>query len=72
METQTESKIKRLRIDNGGEYNSDSFMEVCENKGIVRHFTVGDIPQQNEVVEHINQTLVEKVRCMLSNARLGK
>ena len=72
VETQTERKIKRLRTDNGGEYTSDPFMEVCENEGIVRHFTVRDTPQQNGVAERMNRTLVEKVRCMLSNAELGR
>ena len=40
METQTGRKIKRLRSDNGGEYRSDPFFEVCQKEGIVRHFTV--------------------------------
>ncbi|KAG8480145.1 hypothetical protein CXB51_024902 [Gossypium anomalum] len=31
-----------------------------------------DTPQQNGVAEHINRTILEKVRCMLSNAGLGK
>ncbi|KAE8692759.1 hypothetical protein F3Y22_tig00110831pilonHSYRG00699 [Hibiscus syriacus] len=40
METQTGRKIKRLRTDNGGEYKNDPFLKVCEEEGIVRHFTV--------------------------------
>ncbi|KAE8684439.1 GDSL esterase/lipase [Hibiscus syriacus] len=40
METQTGRKIKRLRTDNGGEYKIDPFLKVCEEEGIVRHFTV--------------------------------
>ncbi|XP_069148247.1 uncharacterized mitochondrial protein AtMg00710-like [Solanum lycopersicum] len=44
----------------------------CEENGIVRHFTVRNTPQQNELAEHMNQTLLEKVWCMLSNAGLGK
>ena len=31
-----------------------------------------DTPQQNGVAERMNRTLLEKVRCMLSNADLGK
>ena len=44
----------------------------CKKEGISRHFTVRDTPQQNGVAERMNRTLLEKVRCMLSNAGLGK
>ncbi|KAH9750986.1 hypothetical protein KPL71_014098 [Citrus sinensis] len=43
-----------------------------QNEGIKRHFTVGHTPQQNGVAERLNRTLLEKVRCMLSNAGLDK
>ena len=72
VETQTGRKIKCLRTDNGGEYTSDPFMKVCQDEGIVRHFTVRHTPQQNGVAERMNRTLLEKVRCMLSNAGLGR
>lgn len=71
-ETQTGRKIKVLRSDNGGEYTSDPFLQVCQDEGIQRHFTVRMTPQQNGVAERMNRTLLEKVRCMLSNAGLGK
>jgi len=72
VETQTGRRIKRLRTDNGGEYRNDPFDKVCQDEGIVRHFTVRDTPQQNGVAERMNRTLLEKVRCMLSNAGLGR
>ncbi|KAL4271878.1 hypothetical protein GQ457_13G029750 [Hibiscus cannabinus] len=72
IENQTGRKIKRLRTDNGGEYRSDPLFDVCQEHGIVRHFTVRNTPQQNGVAERMNRTLLEKVRCMLSNAGLGK
>ena len=72
VETQTGRKIKVLRSDNGGEYTSDPFLQVCQNEGIQRHFTVRHTPQQNGVAERMNRTLLEKVRCMLSNAGLDK
>ena len=72
VETQTGRKIKRLRSDNGGEYKNDPFLQICQDEGIVRHFTVRDTPQQNGVAERMNQTILEKVQCMLSNAGLGK
>ncbi|KAH9771354.1 Integrase catalytic domain-containing protein [Citrus sinensis] len=72
VETQTGRKIKRLRSDNGGEYKNDQFLQICQDEGIVRHFTVRDTPQQNGVAKRMNRTILEKVRCMLSNAGLNK
>ncbi|GJU17393.1 retrovirus-related pol polyprotein from transposon TNT 1-94 [Tanacetum coccineum] len=72
IETQTCRKIKHLRTDNGGEYKNDLFTKFCEDESIVMHFTVRHTPQQNGVAERINRTFLEKVRCMLSNAGLGK
>ena len=48
MELQTGRKIKILRSDNGGEYKSDLFMQLCHDKSIERHFTVRKTPQQNK------------------------
>ncbi|KAG8498395.1 hypothetical protein CXB51_006971 [Gossypium anomalum] len=69
---ETGRKVKRLRSYNGTEYKNDQFLQVCQDEGIVQHFTIRDTPQQNGVAERMNQTIMEKVRCMLSNARLGK
>ena len=72
VENQTGRKIKVLRSDNGTEYRNDQFSIFCKKEGISRYFTVRDTPQQNGVAERMNRTLLEKVRCMLSNAGLGK
>ena len=72
VENQTGRKIKVLRSDNGTKYRNDKFSYFCKKEGISRHFTVRDKQQQNGVAERMNQTLLEKVRCMLSNAGLGK
>ena len=42
VENLTSRKVKRLRSDNGGEYKNDPFLQVCQEEGIVRHFTVRD------------------------------
>ena len=72
VENQTGRKIKVLRSDNGTEYRNDQFSYFCKKEGISRHFTVRDTPQQNGIAERMKITLLEKVRCMLSNAGLGK
>ncbi|KAE8701188.1 Detected protein of confused Function [Hibiscus syriacus] len=71
-ENHTGRKIKRLRTKNGGEYKSDPFFDVCHEYGIDRHFTIRNTAQENVVAERMNRTLLEKVRCMLSNVGLGK
>ena len=40
LERSTGRKIKVLRSDNGGEYKSDPFLQLCLDEGIERHFTV--------------------------------
>ena len=47
-------------------------MKVCQDEDIVHHFTIKGTPQQNEVAKRMNRTLLEKVRCMLSQAKLGR
>ena len=72
IENQTGKKIKRLRTDNGLEFCDRNFKSFCENEGIARHHTVVSTPQQNGVAERMNRTIMEKVRCMLSNSGLPK
>ncbi|KAG8486650.1 hypothetical protein CXB51_020037 [Gossypium anomalum] len=69
---ETGKQIKYLRTDNGLEFCSDEFNRLCKSEGIVRHLTVRHTPQQNGVAERMNRTIMEKVRCMLSNANLPK
>ena len=70
VENQTGRKIKKLRTDNGLEFVESDFDEFCAINGIARHKTLVGKPQQNGVAERINRTLLEKARCMLSNAGL--
>ncbi|KAJ4711603.1 Retrovirus-related Pol polyprotein from transposon TNT 1-94 [Melia azedarach] len=72
VESLGRKKIKRLRTDNGLEFCWSEFDEFCNNEGIARHHTVRDTPQQNGVAERMNQTLLERARCMLSNAELTR
>lgn len=70
IENQTGKKRQRLRTD--FEFGNDELNEFCKNEGIARHRRVVGTPQQNGVAERTNRTLLEKARCMLSNAGLGK
>jgi transposase InsO family protein len=45
VENETDSKIKCLRSDNGGEVTSKEFMDYCTSHGIKRQFSVSRTPQ---------------------------
>lgn len=54
------------------EFLDTEFMEFCKDNGIARHKTVRHTPQQNGIAERMNRTILDKVRCMLNFANLGK
>ena len=72
VENQTGKKIKQLLTDNCLEFCSSEFNEVCKNEGTVCHHTIMHTPQQNGVVECMNQTQRERARCMLFQAGLTR
>ncbi|KAH9662850.1 hypothetical protein KPL70_019489 [Citrus sinensis] len=53
VETQTGRKIKVLRSDNGGEYTSNLFLQVCQNEGIKRHFTAETVSYASHLVNRL-------------------
>ena len=69
IENQHNKKIKVLRSDKGGEYESP-FGEFCSQHGIVHQITAPYSPQQNGVVEWKNRTLKEMMNAMLISSGL--
>ncbi|KAH9779137.1 Integrase catalytic domain-containing protein [Citrus sinensis] len=72
VENQTGKKVKKLRTYNGLEFCNQQFNSYCTNEGIARHKIVRSTPQQNGLAERMNMTLMDKVRCMLVQAKLPK
>ncbi|RDX79846.1 hypothetical protein CR513_39688, partial [Mucuna pruriens] len=65
VERQSGKKVKCIHSNNGGEY--------CGPFDGIRHEkTPPKTPQLNGLAERMNKTLIERVRCMLSKARLPK
>lgn len=64
-------KLKCLRTDNGGEYIG-TFAAYCKSHGIRHEKVPPKTPQMNGVAERMNRTIAEKVRSMLSQAKLPK
>ncbi|GKD94546.1 retrovirus-related pol polyprotein from transposon TNT 1-94, partial [Tanacetum coccineum] len=61
-----------LRTDNGLEFCNREFKQLCVESRIARHLTVVGMPQQNGLAEHMNRTLMDKVRCLLIQSGLPK
>lgn len=64
--------LKCLRTDNGLEFVSKEFDTFCKLRGIKRHHTAPRNPQQNGTIEHLNRTLLERVRCCDDHSRNAK
>nr|GEU74288.1 hypothetical protein [Tanacetum cinerariifolium] len=60
----------KTKCDNGGEFKNHEMNEFCSKKGIRREFSNARTPQQNEVAERRNRTLIKAARTMLADAKL--
>ncbi|GJS16397.1 putative ribonuclease H-like domain-containing protein [Tanacetum coccineum] len=70
IENQLNHKVKVIRCDNGTKFNNREMNELCGLKRIKREFSVARTPQQNEVAERKNMTLIEAARTMLADSLL--
>ena len=79
IERQLDKKVKIVRSDRDGEYYGkydgikecpDSFAKLLEKRGICTQYTMPSTPQQNDIAERCNRTLMGIVRSMLSNFSL--
>ena len=70
IENHTENKIKTFRSDNGGEFISNEFKDLCKESGIKRDFSTPYNPQQNGVVERKNRTIMEATRVVIHDQDL--
>ena len=65
LENQLDRKIKCLRIDRCGEYETNSLTTSCEKNGIIQEVSAPRAPQQNRIAERKNRTLKETMNSML-------
>ncbi|WJZ86739.1 hypothetical protein VitviT2T_006171 [Vitis vinifera] len=69
IETQYNVKVRVLRSDNGGEYQSSDLQKYLGGHGIIHQTTCSNTPQQNGVAERKNRHLLEVVRASLIAAK---
>ena len=59
IKNHTEKKIKTFRSNNGGEFTSNEFKELCKDSGIKRELSTPYNPQHNGIAERKNRTIME-------------
>jgi len=72
VENQTGLKVKSLKSNNDGKYDSQEFKDFCSEHGIRMIKTIPGTPEQNGVAVRMNRTLNEKVRSMRIQSGLPK
>jgi hypothetical protein len=70
VEKKIGKRIKKLHIDNGGEYVNKGVEHICLESGIELQHTISYSPQHNGVVNRKNKTLKEMENCMLQSRAL--
>nr|GFA30821.1 hypothetical protein [Tanacetum cinerariifolium] len=70
IENQLNKKVKAIRCDNETEFRNAKLTGLCRKKGIKRDYSNARTPQQNEVAERKNRTLMEAARSMLADSKL--
>ena len=72
VETETDLKVKCLRLDNGGEYIDGEFNQYCAAHGIRMEKTIPRTLQQNGMAECMNRTRNERAWSTRLHAGLPK
>jgi transposase InsO family protein len=71
-EKEAKTAICGFRTDRGGEFTSNEFNKFCQDNGIRRQLTAAYTPQQNGVAKRRNRTIMNMVRCLLSEKEMPK
>ena len=69
-EKQLGKSLKTLRLDRGGKYLDTEVKDHLLEYGILSQLTASGTPQQNDVPERRNRTLLDMVRSMMSYSSL--
>nr|GEZ63715.1 hypothetical protein [Tanacetum cinerariifolium] len=70
VENLIDHKVMIIRRDNRTKFKNKEMNQFCKKKGIKREFSIARTPQQNEVAEKKNRTLIEVARTMLADSKL--
>ena len=71
VKNQLNKQIKEIFTDNGTEYVNDDFHILLGRYGIIHRTTPIYTKEPNSLIERINLTLINKVRCLLIQSGLN-
>jgi transposase InsO family protein len=71
-EKQTDSSMKKLISDGGGEFCNKTLSAILKSHGIQHNVSPPYTPQHNGIAERANKTIINMARCMLVQSRLAK
>uniref|UniRef100_A0A8D9BGB4 Copia protein n=2 Tax=Cacopsylla melanoneura TaxID=428564 RepID=A0A8D9BGB4_9HEMI len=66
------TKISRIRCDNGMEFNNNILQNYYKEEGIKMEVTIPYTPEENGKAERMNRTILEKARTLISEANFEK
>jgi hypothetical protein len=66
-----DTKIKKVRSDNGTEFKNTNIEKILDEEGIGHEFSVPYTPQQNGIVERKNRTLIEVATTILDEYKVS-
>ncbi|MBW0504169.1 hypothetical protein O181_043884 [Austropuccinia psidii MF-1] len=72
MENLQNKTLKFLVTDRGGEFVNHNFRKLADDCGYVHIMAPPEMPQHNGFAERANCTILEKTRCLMSQANLPK
>ncbi|GKE43223.1 retrovirus-related pol polyprotein from transposon TNT 1-94, partial [Tanacetum coccineum] len=72
VENQNDIKVKQIRTYNRTEFRNTKLESFCDEKGISQNVSSPYTPEQNDVAERNNKTLIEAARTMQNGSVLSK
>ncbi|CAB0012102.1 unnamed protein product [Nesidiocoris tenuis] len=72
VERQHGVRVKRLRVDNGGEFSSNAFLKFARKKGLKIESTCPYSSSSSGKVERMNRTLMDMVRVKIADSGIPK
>ncbi|GJT39054.1 retrovirus-related pol polyprotein from transposon TNT 1-94 [Tanacetum coccineum] len=66
VKNQNDVKVKQIRTDNGTEFRNYELESFYDEKGISQNFSSPYTPEQNDIAERKNKTLIKDARTMLN------
>jgi len=72
VEAHWNTRVSKIRCDNGKEYMNNKVLTWCKQKEIIINRTTPYTPQLNGKAERLNRTILDKIRGLLFDSRFNK